>query len=131
MLAPRWISWQANFRAFRCWWRDSSFGCWVGLRQAARDGPVKSADRVGAPVNNVDFSYLLQCSKPKLFVHGENDQFGDPEKLKKLVAMVPGENRVVIVEAADHFFVGKLDQVDTAITNWMRGARGFRDEGES
>jgi uncharacterized protein len=96
-----------------------SFGCWVGLRVGCEDARVKLLIGLGAPVNNADFSYLLQCNKPKLFVHGENDQFGDPEKLKKLVATVPGENRVVIVEAADHFFVGKLDQVDTAIANWM------------
>ncbi len=96
-----------------------SFGCWVGLRMGCEDERVKLLIGLGAPVNNVDFSYLLQCIKPKLFVHGENDQFGDPGKLKKLVATAPGENRVVIVEAADHFFVGKLDQVDTAITNWI------------
>jgi uncharacterized protein len=96
-----------------------SFGCWVGLRVGCEDARVKLLIGLGAPVNNVDFSYLLQCNKPKLFVHGENDQFGDPEKLKKLIAAVPGENRVVIVEGADHFFVGKLDQVDTAIANWM------------
>jgi alpha/beta superfamily hydrolase len=45
--------------------------------------------------------------------------YGDPVKLKKLAASLPGENKVVVVEGADHFFVGKLDQVDRAIAEWM------------
>ncbi len=96
-----------------------SFGCWVGLRVACEDARVISLIGLGAPVNNADFSYLVKCAKPKLFVHGSKDMYGDPLKLKELVASLPGENRVVVVEDADHFFVGKLDQVDAAITNWM------------
>jgi uncharacterized protein len=97
-----------------------SFGCWVGLRVGCEDAKVSSLIGLGAPVNTADFSYLARCEKPKLFVHGANDIYGAPDKLKNLVSAVPGENRIVIVEDADHFFVGKLDQVDRAITNWMR-----------
>jgi uncharacterized protein len=96
-----------------------SFGCWVGLRAGCEDARVTSLIGLGAPVNNADFSYLAKCEKPKLFVHGENDQFGDAGKLKSMVASLPGESKVVVVEAADHFFVGKLDQVDAAIAEWM------------
>jgi uncharacterized protein len=96
-----------------------SFGCWVGLRVGCEDARVAGLIGLGAPVNNTDFSYLAQCTKPKLFVHGANDQFGDPEKLKSMVAALPGTNRVVVVERADHFFAGKLDQVNQAIAAWM------------
>jgi len=96
-----------------------SFGCWVGLRVGCEDARVASLIGLGAPVNNADFSYLAQCAKPKLFVHGAKDIYGDPGKLKQLVATLPGENRVVIVDEADHFFVGKLDQVNRAISAWM------------
>ncbi|MGB9467516.1 MAG: alpha/beta family hydrolase [Candidatus Acidiferrum sp.] len=97
-----------------------SFGCWVGLRAGCEDARVTSLIGLGAPVNNADFSYLKECRKPKLFVHGGNDQFGDPEKLRSIVNTLPGENKLVVVENADHFFVGKLDQVDRAIAEWMR-----------
>ncbi|MGC1617526.1 MAG: alpha/beta family hydrolase [Candidatus Acidiferrum sp.] len=97
-----------------------SFGCWVGLRVGCEDSRVTSLIGLGAPVNNADFSYLLKCEKPKLFVHGTNDIYGAPDKLKSVISSVPGKNRIVIVEDADHFFVGKLDQVNAAITNWMR-----------
>lgn len=96
-----------------------SFGSWVGLRAGCEDARVTSLIGLGAPVNNADFSYLTHCPKPKLFVHGSNDMYGAVDKLKAVVAAVPGENKMVIVDDADHFFVGELDQVDAAITNWM------------
>ena len=97
-----------------------SFGCWVGLRVGCEDPRVKLLIGLGAPVNSTDFSFLSQCGKPKLFVHGEKDQFGDPVKLKKVVDAAPGENRVVIVDGADHFFAGKLEHLDSAITSWTK-----------
>lgn len=96
-----------------------SFGCWVGLRVGCEDPRVALLIGLGAPVNSSDFSYLKQCAKPKLFVHGSKDQFGDAEKLKSLAASLPGENKVVVVDAADHFFQSKLDQVDAAIVGWL------------
>jgi alpha/beta superfamily hydrolase len=99
-----------------------SFGCWVGLRAGCEDARVTSLIALGAPVNNADFSYLARCAKPKLFVHGANDIYGAVEKVKSLAASLPGENRLVVVENADHFFVGKLDQVDLAIAGWAAGS---------
>ena len=96
-----------------------SFGCWVGLRVGCEDDRVTGLIGLGAPVNNADFSYLAKCEKPKLFVSGSNDMYGAVDKLQSVVAIVPGENRVVIVEEADHFFVGKLDQMAGAITAWV------------
>jgi uncharacterized protein len=70
-------------------------------------------------VNSSDFSFLKNCAKPKLFVHGEEDEYGAIERVKALVASLPGENRLDIVSQADHFFVGRLDKVDAAITEWL------------
>ena len=96
-----------------------SFGCWVGLRVGCEDERVTELMGLGTPVNNTDFSFLESCTKPKLFVHGSNDEHGDAKKVQTLVAGLPGENRFVIVPAADHFFAGKLDQLDSAITAWL------------
>ena len=96
-----------------------SFGCWVGLRAGCEDARVTQLIGLGPPVNNADFSYLAQCAKPKLFVLGANDIYGTPDKLKSVVSVAAGENKIVIVEEADHFFVGKLDQVDHAVSAWL------------
>jgi alpha/beta superfamily hydrolase len=37
-----------------------------------------------------------------------------------LVESLPGENRLVVVAGAEHFFAGKLDQLDEAIRNWLK-----------
>jgi hypothetical protein len=97
-----------------------SFGSWVGLRVGCADPRVKSLIGIGAPVNDSDFSYLASCSKPKLFVHGSNDKFGDVSKLREFIQSLPGENEVVVVEGGDHFLAGKLDQLGSAITAWMK-----------
>jgi alpha/beta superfamily hydrolase len=96
-----------------------SFGSWVGLRVACEDSRVTDLIGVGIPVNNSEFSFLQKCAKPKLFVHGSNDEHGAVEKVKSLVPSFAGENKLVIVDAVDHFFTGKLDQLDRAITQWV------------
>ena len=96
-----------------------SFGSWVGLRVGCEDPRVAELIGLGIPVNNTDFSFLLQCAKPKLFVHGSDDQHGSLAKAQSFVATLPSENRFVEVGDVDHFFTGKLNELDAAITNWM------------
>jgi alpha/beta superfamily hydrolase len=97
-----------------------SFGASVGLRVGCESARVSHLIGLGIPVNSSDFSFLRQCKKPKLFVHGSADQYGAIKKVKSLVASLPGENHLVVVEGAEHFFAGKLDQLHAAITNWVR-----------
>ena len=96
-----------------------SFGSWVGLRVGCADPRVRELIGLGTPVNSSDLSYLRHCDKPKLFVHGAIDEHGDVGKLEQLVESLPGENRLVVVAGAEHFFAGKLDQVDAAIRAWV------------
>jgi alpha/beta superfamily hydrolase len=96
-----------------------SFGSLVGLRVGCEDPRVSHLIGLGIPVNNSDFSFLSQCKKPKLFVQGSNDEHGAMEKVRALVASLPGDNHLVVVEGADHFFAGKLHQLDGAINTWF------------
>jgi alpha/beta superfamily hydrolase len=96
-----------------------SFGSLVGLRVGCEDPRVSHLIGLGIPVNHSDFSFLSQCKKPKLFVQGSNDEHGAIEKVRALVASLPGDNQLVVVEGADHFFAGKLHQLDGAINTWF------------
>jgi len=96
-----------------------SFGSIVGLRVGCQSPEVTQLIALGLPVNNSDVSFLFECRKPKLFVHGGNDEHGNVRKVQELVPALPGENRLVIVEGVDHFFAGKLSEVDQAITTWL------------
>jgi alpha/beta superfamily hydrolase len=99
-----------------------SFGSWVGLRAGCADARVARLIGLGIPVNNCDFSFLADCAKPKLFVHGENDEHGAIAKVREVVAGLSGDNSLVVVPNADHFFAGKLNQLDHAITDWLAPA---------
>jgi uncharacterized protein len=97
-----------------------SFGCWVGLRVGCSDPRVKELVGMGAPVNDSDFSYLQTCAKPKLFLQGGSDQYGAPAELERLTTSLLGENQVVVVDGADHFFTGHLDRMTAALLDWLR-----------
>lgn len=96
-----------------------SFGSWVGLRIGCVDARISELIGIGVPVNDSDFTYLWSCTKPKLFVHGAHDEFGERNKVDEMVRELPGENRLVVVLDADHFFTGHLAEYHQAITNWM------------
>jgi alpha/beta superfamily hydrolase len=97
-----------------------SFGSWVGLRVGCEDTRVSRLIGLGIPVNNSGFSFLTRCAMPKLFVHGANDVHGDVGKARELVASLGGDNVFVEIPDADHFFTGKLELLDRAITNWVK-----------
>jgi len=99
-----------------------SFGAWVGLKAGAADARVTKLIGVGIPVNSSDFSYLRGCVKPKLFVVGMEDQFAARDKVEALVNSLETPRRLVLVPGADHFFVGKLHELGTAIREWMESA---------
>ena len=96
-----------------------SFGCWVGLRVGCLDDRVTELIGLGTPVNNTDFSFLRSCTKPKLFVHGANDEHGELGRVEALVESLPGDNKLVVVRSADHFFAGKLSELDSAVRAWI------------
>ena len=97
-----------------------SFGSAVGLRVGCGDSRVVELIAMGMPVTSMDCSYLRDCRKPKLFVHGGEDQFSGREKLEEVVSTLPGEKRLVVVESADHFFAGHIDEFNAAIAAWLQ-----------
>jgi len=96
-----------------------SFGSWVGLRVGCAEARVQELIGLGIPVNDSDFTYLESCDKAKLIVQGTNDEHGAWEKVEQVVSRMKGDTRLTFIQNADHFFVGLLDQVDKAITDWL------------
>jgi alpha/beta superfamily hydrolase len=101
-----------------------SFGARVGLEVGVRDERVRALIGIGTPVSiperGYDFSFLRECRKPVLFVHGERDEFGDISKLRTLVAELPPEAhaRVAVIAGAGHFFDDQLDELTRVIREW-------------
>jgi len=106
-----------------------SFGAAVGLRASCPDGRVDTAIGVGVPLAPVDdraydYEFLRSCSKPKLFVSGARDQFGPKAEMERLIATLPEPKKLVWIEAADHFFEGRLRELREAIEGWVRETVG-------
>ena len=96
-----------------------SFGSVVALRVAARDARVRAVFALGFPlVGFGDAATLRAPSQPRLFVQGEQDQFGAGEALRGLVEPLPPPRELVIVAGANHFFDGQLDEVQAAVSAW-------------
>jgi alpha/beta superfamily hydrolase len=97
-----------------------SFGARVGLEVGIHDPRVEYLIGIGTPLDKYDFSFLSQCRKPLLLVHGEHDEFGDVEHLRKLAVDLEKNTtvRLVIIPGAGHFFEGGLDELKHAITEW-------------
>ncbi len=98
-----------------------SFGARVGLDVGIDDPRVAYLIGIGTPLQKYDFSFLSDCRKPLLLVHGENDEFGDVNRLRELVAELEKSMplELVVVPGAGHFFDDQLDELKSAITNWI------------
>jgi alpha/beta superfamily hydrolase len=94
-----------------------SFGSWVASRTACEIADIDAIFLIGAPVNKYDLSYLRHCEKPMLFLHGTEDEYGDVEKLEKLVEGIRTAESV-LVTGADHFFTKQIEAVEETMRNW-------------
>jgi uncharacterized protein len=100
-----------------------SFGAATGLRVACDDKRIAGLISLGTPANAegriYTYHFLETCAGPKLFVSGARDQFAAPEHVKQLAELAPEPRELVIVPQADHFFEGHLEEMQTAIRNWV------------
>jgi alpha/beta superfamily hydrolase len=101
-----------------------SFGAYVGLRAACGDTRVKGAVALGLPVEaagrGYSYEFLAECRIPKLFISGTRDQFGPRDVVAAAVSSAADPKEIVWVEDAEHFFLGKLDQVQSSIRDWVQ-----------
>src|SRR5215204_900098 len=97
-----------------------SFGSRVGLEVGIQEPRVSFLIGIGTPLEKYDFSFLAQCRKPLLLVHGEHDEFGDVEHLRKVVTDLEKNTpvRLVVIPGAGHFFDESLDELKHAINEW-------------
>lgn len=96
-----------------------SFGSTVALRLAAREARVCAVFALGYPASlEADHSHLAGMARPRLFVQGENDEFGPGATLRALVEPLPPPRELVVVPGADHYFTGHLDALQDAVAGW-------------
>jgi uncharacterized protein len=100
-----------------------SFGTWIGMAIGCNDERVKLLISIGTPLSKYEFDFLENCRKPLLFVHGERDEFGNVQEIRALADKLAESTSVklAVIPEAGHFFEGHLDQLKSAITEWVIG----------
>lgn len=101
-----------------------SFGCWVGLRAGARDARVEAMAGLGLPTIDSDFSSLRGVTKPKLIVQGTRDQYGERSSVQAVFDSLAEPKQIHWVEGADHFFTGRLAEVQSVLEAFVRETLG-------
>jgi hypothetical protein len=96
-----------------------SFGAWVGLAVGATDARVSTLVGLGLPVSSLNFDFLQEVRKPKLLLQGTHDEFGPSAQVAELFRSLAEPKQIHWVEGADHFFAGKLDEVQHVLQEFL------------
>ncbi len=101
-----------------------SFGSWVGLRVGTEDDRVQTLISLGTPVRLFDGYTLQGCHKPKLFIHGTEDEQTSYKLTQVWFENVPAPKRLVGIQGADHFFQDQLTEVQDLVVDFVRSLEG-------
>ncbi len=109
----------------RLWTAGFSFGAWVALETGAQDDRVSALIGIAPPVatsvsgQNYTFEHTLASSKPKFFVQGEADEVCPLEAMWAFYAKLLEPRELVVIDAADHLFEGKTQEVGETLEDLL------------
>jgi len=92
---------------------------WVGLRVGCEDAARDGIDRLGNAGGTNRFEFFASVPETKTFDSGRDDEFASRANIESLFATLPDLKKLVVVEDADHFFAGHLQEVSSAIHAWI------------
>lgn len=96
-----------------------SFGAGVGLLTGAAEPRVTALIGVAPPVARRDFSALHTCTKPKLFIAGDQDHVCPLPTLQELIDQCAKPASLALVPGANHFFVGREKEIADAVVKFL------------
>ncbi len=99
-----------------CWLAGVSFGSWISMQLLMRRPEVQGFLTIAPLASHYDFSFLAPCPTSGLIVNGAQDKVVPPEVVeealvKKLKTQKGIEIEHVVMEGANHFFEGKVDEL--------------------
>lgn len=112
--------------AHRLWVAGFSFGSWIAMQLLMRRPEIESFVIVSPPAHAFDFSFLAPCPVSGQLVYGETDAIVPKSAVDGLVGKLDTQKGVrvdyQVIEGADHAFTGKLDELQDAISRYVRAA---------
>ena len=101
------------------WSAGMSFGSWISLTVGAGDPGISTLLGIAPPLAHYDFEAVRVSEKPKLFIQGEFDELCPLKDMQKFYAKCADPKELVIIDAADHLFDGKVLEVGDAIEDLL------------
>ncbi|HET8912875.1 MAG TPA: hypothetical protein VFN23_15490 [Ktedonobacteraceae bacterium] len=96
-----------------------SFGSYVGMRVGAIDDRVQALIGLGVPARWFNEDTLENCHKPKLLIHGTQDELAPYPATVEWFNLIPAPKLLITVDGADHFFQGRLEEVQAILINYI------------
>ncbi len=101
------------------WAGGMSFGAWIAMAVGAEDPRVSSLIGIATPVELYDFAAVAASPKPKYFIHGERDELCPLKGVRRFYAHAAEPKELIVIDAADHLFDGRVDEVAEAIEDLL------------
>jgi alpha/beta superfamily hydrolase len=101
------------------WAAGMSFGAWIALTAGAADPRVSTLVGICPPLAHYDFEAVRTSTKPKFFIQGERDEVCPLKEMQAFYASAADPKELVVIDAADHLFDGKLVEVAEAIEDLL------------
>jgi alpha/beta superfamily hydrolase len=108
-----------RYRGAPVWAGGMSFGSWVALTTGAEDSRVSALVGIALPVDRYDYGVVAASDKPKFLIHGERDEICPLKQVREFYARAREPKELVVVDAADHLFDGKVGEVADAIEDLL------------
>ena len=112
-----------NPEARSCWIAGFSFGAWIGMQLLMRRPEIEGFISVAPPANLYDFSFLAPCPSSGLIIHGDKDRVAPPASVQKLVDKLKTQKGITIeqqiVDGANHFYEGKIDELTERCAEYL------------
>ena len=97
------------------WVGGMSFGAWVSMRVGIEEPRVSTLIGIATPVCRYDFDLIARSEKAKFLIHGERDEVCSLKEVRAFYARAAEPKELVVIDAADHLFDGKVSDVADAI----------------
>ncbi len=101
------------------WAAGMSFGSWVALITGAAESRVSALIGVAVPIAQHDFEAVRTSPKAKFFIHGERDDVCPLKDIREFYASAADPKELVVIDAADHVFDGRVHEVADAIEDLL------------
>ena len=115
---------RAEYPAAPIWTAGMSFGAWIALSVGAGDSRVSTLIGIAPPLSRYDFGPVERSPKPKFFIHGEFDELFPLKSVREFYARAAEPKELLVIDAADHLFDGRVHEVADAIEDLFQDWSG-------